>query len=392
MAVNLKNAEKALKTVYLDAVSEQLNLATNPLLAKIKQCTDDIYGNEVRKLAIYGVNGGVGAGSEDGELPMAGGNNYKQFVSKLKNLYGTIEISDKAVRVSENNSSAFVNLLNAEMESLIRSSSFNFGRMLFGNGSGALADVMSVNGFELRLDSVRNVVEGMIVDIRDTYTGDMYPDCAGRRITNVDRKNKTVTVNGSSDSLKELTDATLYVQNTFYNEVTGIDAIFNLEDYDLYGIERSKNSWIEPYIETDVGEIDENILQKAIDTIEENSGSTVNFIVCSWGVRRALQKALAKNQIRMSSLTLEGGFNAISFNGIPVVADRFCPEGTMYLLNTNDFTLNQLCDWEWLADDDGKILKQIPGRPVYSATLVKYAELICSRPCGQGKLSGIIEE
>ena len=124
MAVTLTNADKALKSFYLDVVAEQLNMKANPLLAMVKQTTDDVWGKEVRKLAIYGMNGGIGAGTEDGDLPSATGNNYEQFVVSLKNLYGTIEISDKAVRASENNTGAFVSLLNAEMEGLLKASSF----------------------------------------------------------------------------------------------------------------------------------------------------------------------------------------------------------------------------------------------------------------------------
>lgn len=45
----------------------------------------------------------------------------------------------------------------------------------------------------------------------------------------------------------------------------------------------------------------------------------------------------------------------------------------------------------WLEGDDGKILKQIAEKPVYTATLVKYAELVCERPFGQGRLTGIEE-
>ena len=131
-------------------------------------------------------------------------------------------------------------------------------------------------------------------------------------------------------------------------------------------------------------------MQSALDTIEENSGSKVNFIVCSWGVRRALASALSKYR-QMETMELAGGYRAVSFNGIPVVADRFCPAGTMYLLNTDDFCLHQLCDWQWLEGEDGKVLKQVAGKPVYTATLVKYAELICNRPCGQGALLGIKE-
>ena len=132
----MQNADKALKNYYLDAVAEQLNTKANPLLSAIGQTTDDVFGKEIRKLAIYGINGGIGAGTEDGNLPESAGNNYEQFVVTLKNLYGTIEISDKAVRASENSSGAFVSLLNAEMEGLLKASSFNFGRMLYGDGSG----------------------------------------------------------------------------------------------------------------------------------------------------------------------------------------------------------------------------------------------------------------
>lgn len=45
----------------------------------------------------------------------------------------------------------------------------------------------------------------------------------------------------------------------------------------------------------------------------------------------------------------------------------------------------------WLEGEDGSVLRQVPGKPVYSATLVKYADLLCSRPNGQGMLSGITE-
>ncbi len=387
MAVNLTSADKALKTLYLDVVSEQLNNNVNPLLARVKQSTNDVWGKEIRKLCLHGINGGIGAGTEDGDLPTATGNNYEQFVTTLKNLYGTIEISDKAIRASENNSGAFVNLLNAEMEGLIKASGFNFGRMLFGDGSGVIATVVSSSGNVITLDSVKNVIEGMLVDVRENYGGVI---ATGMRITAVDRVNKTVTLSGTGVSASE--GAVLTVQGSYQNEITGLGKLFDETDNTLYGVNKTENPWLKPYVKNIDGEISEAQIQLALDTIEENSGSAVNFIVCSWGVRRALINLLSKNKRIVDVMNLEGGFKALSYNGIPIVADRFCPEGTMYLLNTDDFTLHQLCDWQWLTGDDGRILKQIPGKPVYTATLVKYADLICDRPYGQGKLTGITEE
>lgn len=137
--VTLETAEKALKSVYLNVVADQLNVGVNPLLAKIEQTSGDVWGKEIIKLVPYGLNGGVGAGEETGALPTPAANNYDRFKLELKNLYGTIELSDKAIRASQSNTGAFVNLLNAEMEGLLKASKFNLGRMLYGDGSGTLA-------------------------------------------------------------------------------------------------------------------------------------------------------------------------------------------------------------------------------------------------------------
>lgn len=381
--VTTQSADSVLKSYYLGVVADQLNKEANPLLARIRQTTSDVWGRDVRKAVRVGVNGGVGAGTEEGALPAAGGNRYAQFVSTLKNLYGTIEISDKAIRASQSNEGAFVNLLNDEMEGLVKSSAYNFGRMLFGDGSGKLATITAGASGEYTVDGVAALAEGMVVDVYDGNTSTL----AGVTITAVDRANKKITLS-SPFTVSSGKSYGVYMQGSKGLELTGLKAIFNADT--LYGVSRASNPWMKPYTKTDVGAISESEIQKAIDAVEEVSGSRVNFIVCSWGVRRALVNALSAYR-QTESLELEGGFRAVSFNGIPVVADRFCPAGTMYLLNTDDFALHQLCDWQWLEGEDGKILKQIAGKPVYTATLVKYAELMCYRPCGQAALTGITE-
>ena len=381
--VTTQTADNVLKSYYLDAVAEQLDKSANPLLAAIRKTTADVSGRDVRKTVRYGVNGGVGAGTEDGALPAAGGNRYAQFVATLKNLYGTIEITDKAIRASQNGEGAFVNLLNDEMDGLVQSSSFHFGRMLYGDGSGKLCTVSAVSGTTYTVDTVQNLAEGMIVDV---YSSSNASVATGRTVTGVNRTDSTVTLSGAS-----ITGTGNYfvLQNSKGLELTGLGAIFSSSEY-LYGVKRADNPWLTPVTQTSVGTLTEAKMLKAIDEVEERSGSKINFIVCSSGVRRALFAALAQSR-HVETMELEGGFKAIPFNGIPVVADKFCPKGTMFLLNTDDFALHQLCDWQWLEGEDGKVLKQIAGKPVFTATLVKYAELLCYRPCGQAKLSGITE-
>ncbi len=387
----ISSADKALKTLYLGVITEQMNTNINPLLAKIKQSTSDVWGKEIKRLAQYGLNGGVGAGSEVGSLPESGENFYQQFTLTLKNLYGTISISDKAIRASENNAGAFVNLLNAEMEGLIKAASFNFGRMLYGDGTGLLAKVTAVNNGYITVSSVKNLEVGMIVDIYEDG-GDIINSGKARRISSIDRASKAVYFSGTAFTSSTLsTGSTIYVQNSFGKEITGLGAIFKSTG-SIYGLSRTTNKWLVPYMKSNVGSISETVIQTAIDELDESAGSKVNFIVCSAGVKRAFQNHLATYKRNVDVMDLKGGYKALSYNGIPIVSDRFCPEGTMYLLNTDDFTLHQLCDWRWLEGEDGKVLKQISGTPTYTATLVKYADLICAKPCGQAMLSGITEE
>lgn len=383
--ISLSTAESALKDAYLDAVCNQLNTNANPLLAKIKQSSADVYGKDIIKMATIGLNGGVGAGSETGALPTAKGNRYAQFKTSLKNLYGQIAISDKAIRASSSNAGAFVDLLNAEMEGLLTASKFNLGRMLYGDGTGALGIVSqhSAGGKEITFDSVKNFAEGMCIDI---YTG-TTATVSGLRVMSVDRTNKKVIVD-SAISPELTTTAVAYVQGSKDNEITGLGALFGTNTT-LYGLSKTDNAWLNPYTSATSTEISDGLLQTAIDYLAENTGSEVDMITCSSGVRRAYMEYLGCYRRNVDVMNLAGGYKAVSFNGIPVVADRFVDEGELYMLDTSKFTLHQLCDWEWLQGENGSILQQKAGYPTYTATLVKYADLVCDQPNGQAKFTNI---
>lgn len=397
--VTLDSANQALKEVYLGVVSNQLNTNINPLLARINQTTSDVWGNQIRKLAPFGVNGGVGAGTEDGYLPEAAGNNYAQFILDLKNLYGKIEISDKAIRASENSTGAFVNLLNAEMDGLIKASSFNFGRMLYGDGSGVLTKIEDNTENSVTVSSVKNLMEGMVVDILSS-TGEEVDVGKKLRIASIDRAKKIVKFSNATlvaSTYKE-TGHVLCVQGSYKNEITGLGAIFG-DTATLYGLSRENYTWLKPYVadisvqktSKEMTDITDTTMQKAIDILDEEYDSKVDFIVCSSGVKRNYQEFISSFRSNIDVMNLEGGFKAISYNGIPLLSDKFVEDNTMYLLNTKEFNLHQLCDWQWLEGEDGRVIKQTANKPTYQATLVKYADLICNKPCGQAKITGIAE-
>ncbi len=388
--ITIQTAEDALKTVYLGVLAEQLNTSVNPFMAKIEQTSSDVWGKEIKKLAMYGLNGGVGASTETADLPKAGGNNYANFTLTLKNFYGKIELSDKAIRASQNNTGAFVNLLNSEMEGLLNNAKANFGRMLYGDGSGLLTKLgaKQSDNRSFIVEDTKYLVEGMIVDICKNAEASAVSGHDALRIVSIDRNSNKVTVDRVISIATLNNTYGLYVQGSKDSELTGLGAIFSKND--LYGLKRADYTFLTPFEKSAGKTINSDIIQEVIDHVEETTGGNVDIILTSYKARRKYLQSLEGTRTNVDYLNLDGGFKAISYNGIPVVVDRFCPDNDMYILNSNDFKMHQLCDWRWLEGERGNVLKQVANKPVYTATLVKYADIICDRPQGQAKITNIL--
>lgn len=383
--ITIQNADKALKDYYLDAVTAQLNDNISPFFTAIEKSTNNVYGKDVKVSIVRGTCGNVLAGAEDADLPEAYKNRYIDITVPLKNLYGTIEISDKALRASKDSAGAFVNLVNAEMDGLISSAKQNFQRMLFGDGSGTLCTIVDkVSGSCYEVDVVKSYFVGMYVDVVG-YGSGVFNDTDGLYITDVDFAKKTITFNREVQEM--ITDANVTPHGSENNELTGLGAIFNGDT--VYGYKKTEEPYFKPYSVNAAKSLSEDKLIEVIDHMEENFNSKINMILCSYKTRRAIAALIANNRRIVNTTDVHTGTGLVTVNDVPVYADKFCPDDKILFVNTDDFCLSQLCDWEWLEDESGKILKQVPGKAAYTATLVKYAELICKKPCGQAMLYNI---
>jgi len=380
--ITISSAEAALKTVYLDVLSQQLNTNVNPVYSKIKQSGENIYGKDIRVAAPFGINSSFKAGTEDGDLPDARNTEFVQFVSTLKNLYGHLEISDKAMRASMSNTGAFVNLLNMEMDSLIRSCNFNLNRMFFGDSHGVLGRTVysAPSSKTIPMSTAYSFLENMVVDY---YQGNTLRT-AGLKVVQVIYSDLPTVV---FDREFQVYDGGEFcLPGCRHLEMHGLESLYGNH---IYGLSASDYPWLNPGEINAGGWLREAELTKAIDTIEIKSGTAPTHIITSQAARKTYADALKKLRQNIDVMTLEGGYTALSFNGIPVIADRFCPLDTAYIININDFKFYQLCDWTWIEGDSGKVLHQNPGKATYSATLVKYADMLCLRPGSQYRLTGI---
>lgn len=358
-----------------------LNTTANPLLAKIEQTQADVYGNEIRTAVRWGINGGVGAGDEDGDLPVASGNKYLQFTSTLKNLYGQISISDKAIRAGREGMGAFTDLLNAEITGLMEASKFNLARMLYGDGTGFLTSITAVTDGVLTVQDTNNLIEGMLVDVYSTSAG---VDKVAAKIVSIDRTEKKVTLSVAPT----VTVGYLYNQGSKNKEITGIKSIFATGG-NLYGVPRSSIASLLPYTKSSTGTLDDVKIQEVIDRVENFANCTVDFIAMSQIAKYSYLDFLSSYKRNVDYMTTDTGFKAISFGGVPMVFERFVDSGTVYVMDTSTLKLHQLCDWRFLETENGNILRQAQDKPVYTATLVKYCDLICAKPNGLARLTGV---
>ena len=125
-----------------------------------------------------------------------------------------------------------------------------------------------------------------------------------------------------------------------------------------------------------------------IDEVETRGGEQIDFIVCSRKIRTIVKNMLIENDAQLETVVLDNGYKTFAYNGIPFIIDDNCAND-LFLINTKHIKLYQLCDWEWLESEDGKILHQVPGKASYSATLVKYCELLCDKPTTMGLIENI---
>ncbi len=381
--LTIASADAALKDYYLDAINVQLNGEVSPFFNAIAKTSENVYGKNVRLAISKGDMSGVIAGAEDGDLPAPRSNRYFDITVPLKNIYGTIELSDKVIRASSDGSGAFINVLNAEMDGLVKSAKANLARMLYGNENGVVCHLTSkINDTVYRVDSGKRYLLGMKVVL-----GFDSPGPQEVVITDVDEGQKMITVDrvlpDCSVSAKVPVTLSGVAEGT---ELLGLASIF--EDQTLYGYNKTTEKYFAPQKQTYAPSLlEEDHLIDMINLLEAYYDSNINMILCSHSTKKLIAGLMSTNRRIVNSSEIAAGYSSVFINDVPVYADKYCPNNKIYFLNTDDFVLNQMCDWSWIEDEGGRVLRPVPGKAAYSATLVKYAELICRRPCAQGMIT-----
>jgi hypothetical protein len=135
------------------------------------------------------------------------------------------------------------------------------------------------------------------------------------------------------------------------------------------------------------------LMQKMFDKVEQAAGKDYgpDMIITTRSIRREYLDRMQADRRNVNTMTLDGGWTALDYNGIPLMVDNDAIDGEMYFLTLKDLVIFRMSDWDWMTKD-GAILSRISDYDAYEAVLFRYAELATRRRNSHGVLCDLAYE
>lgn len=386
VAQDLITVESILREEYLSFVNNNLTVEPSPFLEMIKKETLTAANGKFG--ARTGIGGGFGMSEERQPTPKANAPLYNDFNYGSKDAYVDIQISHKDIVLGQSNRAALVNTVQDAMDASYEAAKWNVARMLFGDGTGILANVSGVTTTSpiVTVDDTSKLIEGLVVDVyAEGAAVRSAPSSAALQIIAIDHAAKQVTL--SANPTAAVANGFLTAQNSYGREITGLKSIFDNTVESIYGVNKAANPWVKPYSVSAANDIDDTKLTDAVSFAADKKNTKIDLIMCGADAFRAYEyymKEGATNINLVEKRKFVGGavgYEILCGNQlVTIVRERFVPAGNMWGVDTKQFTLRQT-GWDF-ATHQSSIFTLRPDTSVYRALLANYMELICKMPGG----------
>lgn len=385
---NLATFNAVLKEDYLGPIREQLNNATI-LLKRLRRNEEDVGGRFAVVPLHTGRNSGVGARGDGGTLPEPGRQQYDraQYITAYN--YGRIQVTGPTIRASRKDKYAFVKAVDGEIKGMLKDLKDDVNRQLFGNRTGVLAvcvgDPSGAGPQTFTVDNTMYIQRGMrlqLVDPASTVAGDFRANVG--TLTVVGKTATTITVAETVHA--DGADGDFVVREGNYRfEMMGLGGIVNNVNpgTNLFvgNIDRTvagNQFWNANVLDNGgtLRKLTLDLMQQAFDA-SELEGGEVSMMMTTHAVRRRYLALVKADGRFVNTLTFDGGFEALEYNGKPIFVDRHCQPNRMYFLDESTLELYRMSDFDWM-DLDGSVLARATDVDAYQAVLYNYATLGCS--------------
>lgn len=413
---NLSTATGVFKTKYVKMSRDMFN-SENVVLAKIKR--NDVF---VGDQALISVPTSFGGGRGSGVIPRANVTAYQKMLITAKKLYAIIEIDNEAIKASQTDEGAFVRLSKEPVKRGVQSWQANLSRQLFndsiatnGNGrlgiSSASTNITSAAGVYTVtfLTAGANPVQWKTAnwETKDFVNASLIAGTAEYEVTGVSpaasATTATVTLqqtNGAAFDLTGRNTVHFYMQNSYNNDCTGLRGALLATSGTLFNVAVGYR-WQAPSQLTSlsVGITPDLLNQQALD-IKYAFGENHDMFVTSFVQYRKLLNQLEDQKRYMIVESRNSGpkgkfsFQALEFMAdtgpIPVIAERFVEDDTLYSLNSDFIEFHARPDGGWVEDPTmgGSIFRLSPTNDTWQARYAVYGEFGIL-PSAHGIMTGL---
>ncbi len=405
MGQTVSNLAGAAMRIYDKVVHEQVfkkNVLFNNILKNVATST----GSTTKYISYhYDRNVGGAAGSESFTLPIAGNQQYLQGSIAMKYNFHTIQITDVAMKASARSKEFLVNALESEYNGAKNDMQRQLSRQGYSTGTGSICRVnASSPAVALIMDTPMvgknttdyfSIGDGIMLDSTDgSATSAVYT-----YITAITAANTmtVASVSGVVDndyiykghSKGATTDPTVSNINA---ELTGLKTLIDDGSYtdSIQGQSRATYIWLQSFVDdaTSQRSLTDALLQTTF--LECKKKGEPKYALTSFDVSSAYGQLLSPDRRYSDTMTLNGGFTGVNFNGIPIISDYDCPFDELYFIDNSVLSVEDLAPMSFL-NEDGAILDRSSTSPVWLATLRYYANLCISAPNKCASLRDIIK-
>ena len=202
-------------------------------------------------------------------------------------------------------------------------------------------------------------------------------------------------MNDATNVMQDAMAYSLYNNTSDTQQFTGLPLA--VDSAGTYGnIDRTSNTWwaSKEYAAGSVNPTRQNLLQYISGTVK-NCAEVPSFGVCGFGTWTLLaQDFVGQEQYVItpgSAFTsdpngAQAAFRALMVAGVPIYPDPYCPEGTLYLLNTNYLSMyiHEQAEFAFTGFESTLPNWQIG----YVGAVLMIAELVSTKPKSMTKVTG----
>ena len=136
--------------------------------------------------------------------------------------------------------------------------------------------------------------------------------------------------------------------------------------------------------------IDSKLIQKAFSLVKKESGKDINMIAAEYFVVDQFLDHVNDDR-RYATNSFDAGVSSLSYNGIPLVRDLLAPYNEMFLFTKDALKKYTLKDYGF-AQEDGRIMRQIANYDEWEGFMKAYLNFGCEQPKATAVIRDLLDE